>query len=197
MVRLTRIYTRGGDKGETSLGDGARVAKHDPRVEAYGTVDEANAVIGLARLHTGADAKLAEADAMLGRIQDDLFDLGADLCVPEGGQRKGGGRQDGALRIVQTQVDRLEREIDAMNAQLAQLDSFILPGGTPAAAYLHLARTVARRAERLMTALAGQQPVNPLAIAYINRLSDHLFVLARAINDNGAGDILWRPGANR
>jgi cob(I)alamin adenosyltransferase len=192
MVRLTRIYTRGGDKGETSLGDGARVAKHDPRVEAYGTVDEANGVIGLARLHTAADPAQAEADVMLGRIQDDLFDLGADLCVPEGG-----ARQDGALRIVQKQVDRLEREIDAMNAKLAPLDSFILPGGKPAAAYLHLARTVTRRAERLMTALAEQQPVNPLAVAYINRLSDHLFVLARAINDNGAGDILWRPGANR
>ena len=192
MVKLTRIYTRGGDKGETSLGSGARVPKHDLRVSAYGTVDEANAVIGVARLHTSTDPKAAAADAMLRRIQDDLFDLGADLCVPEGG-----ARQDGALRMVQSQVDRLEREIDAMNEPMAPLDSFILPGGSPAAAYLHLARTVARRAERLMTELAGQEPVNPLAVAYINRLSDHLFVLARALNDNGKSDILWRPGANR
>jgi cob(I)alamin adenosyltransferase len=196
MVKLTRIYTRGGDKGETSLGSGARVPKHDLRVAAYGTVDEANAVIGVARLHTAsgaaADPKTAEADAMLRRIQDDLFDLGADLCVPEGGER-----QDGALRIVQNQIDRLEREIDAMNEHLAPLESFILPGGSPAAAYLHLARTVARRAERLMTELAGQETVNPLAVAYINRLSDHLFVLARVLNDNGEDDILWRPGANR
>lgn len=196
MVKLTRIYTRGGDKGETSLGSGARVPKHDLRVSTYGTVDEANAVIGVARLHTAADPQnnpgAAEADAMLRRIQDDLFDLGADLCVPEGG-----ARQDGALRIVQSQIDRLEREIDAMNEQLAPLDSFILPGGSPAAAYLHLARTVARRAERLMTELAGQEPVNPLAVAYINRLSDHLFQLARMLNDGGKSDILWRPGANR
>ena len=196
MVKLTRIYTRGGDKGETSLGSGVRVPKHDLRVAAYGTVDEANAVIGVARLHTtagaAADPKAAEADAMLRRIQDDLFDLGADLCVPEGGER-----QDGALRIVQNQIDRLEREIDAMNEHLAPLESFILPGGSPAAAYLHLARTVARRAERLMTELAGQETVNPLAVAYINRLSDHLFVLARVLNDGGKDDILWRPGANR
>jgi cob(I)alamin adenosyltransferase len=196
MVKLTRIYTRGGDKGETSLGSGVRVPKHDLRVAAYGTVDEANAVIGVARLHTtagaAADPKAAEVDAMLRRIQDDLFDLGADLCVPEGGER-----QDGALRIVQNQIDRLEREIDAMNEHLAPLESFILPGGSPAAAYLHLARTVARRAERLMTELAGQETVNPLAVAYINRLSDHLFVLARVLNDGGKDDILWRPGANR
>lgn len=192
MVKLTRIYTRGGDKGETSLGSGARVPKHDLRVSAYGTVDEANAVIGVARVHTASDPKAAEADAMLRRIQDDLFDLGADLCVPEGG-----ARQDGALRIVQNQIDRLEREIDAMNEQLAPLDSFILPGGSPAAAYLHLARTVARRAERLMTELATVEPINPLAVAYINRLSDHLFQLARLRNDGGKSDILWRPGANR
>lgn len=191
MVRLTRIYTRGGDKGETSLGDGARVPKHDLRVAAYGTVDEANAAIGVARAHT-ADPAHRAADDMLRRIQDDLFDLGADLCVPEGGER-----QNGALRIVQSQVDRLEREIDAMNENLRPLDSFILPAGRPAAAYLHLARTIARRAERLMTELAGEQPVNPLAISYINRLSDHLFVLARALNDNGQADVLWRPGANR
>jgi cob(I)alamin adenosyltransferase len=196
MVKLTRIYTRGGDKGETSLGNGARVPKHDLRVASYGTVDEANAVIGIARLHTAANSALgpaqAEADAMLGRMQDDLFDLGADLCVPESG-----AGQEGALRIVQSQVDRLEREIDAMNAHLAPLDSFILPGGSPASAQLHLARTIARRAERLMTELAIREPVNPLAIAYINRASDHLFVLARVLNDNGKSDILWRPGANR
>lgn len=192
MVKLNRIYTRGGDKGETSLGNGARVPKHDLRVDAYGTVDEANAVIGIARLYTGADPAMAEADAMLGRMQDDLFDLGADLCVPETG-----ARQEGALRMVQKQIDRLEKEIDAMNAHLAPLDSFILPGGSPASAQLHLARTIARRAERLMTELAAQEPVNPLAIAYINRASDHLFVLARVLNDNGKSDILWRPGANR
>lgn len=192
MVKLTRIYTRGGDKGETSLGSGARVPKHDLRVAAYGTVDEANAAIGVARIYTAADPVEDEADAMLRRIQDDLFDLGADLCVPEGGERK-----DGALRIVQSQVDRLEREIDAMNARLAPLESFILPGGRPAAAHLHLARTVTRRAERLMTELAQQDTVNPLAIAYINRLSDHLFVLARVLNDGGKADVLWRPGANR
>lgn len=188
MVQLTRIYTRGGDKGKTSLGDGRRVAKHDLRVAAYGTVDEANAVVGLARLHTAG-----EADAMLGRIQNDLFDLGADLCTPA----KNGEQPGQALRIVQAQIDRLEREIDAMNANLQPLKSFILPGGTPAAAQLHLARTVARRAERLITDLAEHEAVNPLAIAYVNRLSDHLFVLARHLNDNGRADILWQPGANR
>jgi cob(I)alamin adenosyltransferase len=187
MVRLTKIYTRGGDKGQTSLGDGERVAKHDPRVEAYGTVDEANATVGLARLHT-----TGETDAMLARIQNDLFDLGADLCTPEAPNPK-----YPPLRIAQAQVDRLEREIDAMNETLKPLDSFILPGGTPAAAYLHLARTVSRRAERLITALAESQTINPLAIAYINRLSDHLFVLARHVNDNGARDVLWVPGKNR
>jgi cob(I)alamin adenosyltransferase len=184
VVRLTRIYTRGGDKGRTSLGGGARVAKHDPRVEAYGTVDEANAAIGLARLHTRGDA-----DAVLARIQNDLFDLGADLCRPDDKQ--------GALRILDTQVDRLEREIDAMNAALQPLESFVLPGGKPAAAALHLARTIARRAERAMTALAEKSPVNPAAIKYINRLSDHLFVLSRSLNDKGLKDVLWRPGANR
>lgn len=192
MVKLTRIYTRGGDTGETSLGSGARVPKHDLRVAAYGTVDEANATIGVARLYTAADPADAAADAMLRRIQDDLFDLGADLCVPEGGARK-----DGALRIAQSQIDRLEREIDSMNAGLSALESFILPGGRAAAAHLHLARTVTRRAERLMTELAEQEAVNPLAIAYANRLSDHLFVLARLLNDTGKGDVLWRPGANR
>jgi cob(I)alamin adenosyltransferase len=184
MVRLTRIYTKGGDKGRTSLGNGRRVAKHDPRVEAYGTVDEANAAIGLARLHVGP-----EADEMLGRIQNDLFDLGADLCQPD--------EAPGALRIIEAQVERLEREIDRMNAALQPLESFILPGGLPAAAHLHLARTVARRAERAMTALAEGSPVNPAAIRYINRLSDHLFVLSRWLNERGAKDVLWRPGANR
>ena len=189
MVRLTRIYTRGGDGGETSLGDGARVPKHALRVEAYGTVDEANAAIGIARLHADGDA---EADEMLGRIQNDLFDLGADLCTPEGGRRGAG-----ALRIAAAQVERLEREIDLLNATLAPLDSFILPGGTTAAAHLHLARTVTRRAERLVSELAGAEPVNPEALKYLNRLSDHLFVLSRRVNDGGALDVLWLPGANR
>lgn len=187
MVRLTRIYTRGGDTGETSLGDGARVAKHDLRVEAFGTVDEANAAIGLARL-----AAPAEADAMLARIQNDLFDLGADLCTPEDGRRAAG-----ALRIQASQVERLEREIDALNAELKPLDSFILPGGMPCAAHLHLARTIARRAERLVVALAARETVNAEALKYLNRLSDHLFVLGRHVNDKGASDVLWTPGANR
>jgi cob(I)alamin adenosyltransferase len=186
MVRLTRIYTRGGDRGETSLGDGSRVPKQSLRVEAFGTVDEANAAIGLARLHTGGDD-----DAMLARIQNDLFDLGADLCTPKDEQSRG------ALRIAAAQVARLEREIDAMNAALRPLDSFILPGGTPAAAYLHLARTVTRRAERLVCALAAAEPVNPEAVKYLNRLSDHLFVLGRRLNDNGEKDVLWQPGATR
>jgi cob(I)alamin adenosyltransferase len=187
MVRLTRIYTRGGDKGETSLGDGSRVAKRSLRVDVFGTVDEANAAIGLARLHTDG-----EADEMLGRIQNDLFDLGADLCTPEEGRRAAG-----ALRIVAAQVARLEAEIDRMNAALQPLDSFILPGGTPAAAHLHLARTVTRRAERLVCALAAAETVNPEAVKYLNRLSDHLFVLGRRLNDNGAKDVLWQPGATR
>jgi cob(I)alamin adenosyltransferase len=187
MVRLTRIYTRGGDAGDTSLGDGARVPKHAMRVAAYGTVDEANAAIGIVRLH--ADA---EGGEMLGRIQNDLFDLGADLCTPEGGRRAAG-----ALRIVPAQTERLEREIDVMNATLAPLESFILPGGSTAAAHLHLARTVVRRAERLVSELAQAESVNPEALKYLNRLSDHLFVLGRWLNDSGARDVLWRPGANR
>jgi len=189
MVSLTRIYTRGGDAGETSLGDGSRVPKHDRRVVAYGTVDEANAAIGLARLHTKDQPAI---DAMLGRIQNDLFDLGADLCTPEEPEPK-----YPPLRVLQSQVDRLEAEIDAMNADLAPLKSFILPGGSPAAAHLHLARTIARRAERLMTDLARHEPVTPAALKYVNRLSDHLFVLGRVVNDNGADDVLWVPGANR
>ena len=187
MVTLSKIYTRGGDKGQTSLGSGERVEKHNLRVSAYGTTDEVNSTIGLSRLHT-----LGDADEMLSRIQNDLFDLGADLCTPEGANRS-----EGALRIVPEQISRLETEIDAMNGIMADLTSFILPGGSPASAYLHLARTVARRAERLMTELATNQKVNPEAIKYMNRLSDHLFVLARYLNDTGKADILWIPGKNR
>jgi len=188
MVKLTRIYTRGGDKGMTSLGGGKRVSKADPRVAAYGSVDEAGAVIGLARLHTKG-----KADAMLARIQQDLFDVGADLARPGNGSAAG----QSELRIVQTQIDRLEREIDALNAKLASLSSFVLSGGTKAAAHLHLARTVTRRAEREAVALAEREAVNPLAIKYLNRLSDHLFVLARHLNGDGKKDVLWVPGANR
>jgi cob(I)alamin adenosyltransferase len=187
LVRLTRIYTRGGDGGETSLGGGTRVPKHDARVEAYGTVDEANAVIGLARLHTSG-----EADAMLARIQNDLFDLGADLCTPEEENPK-----YPPLRMTQGPIDRLEREIDAMNSTLAPLNSFILPGGSAAAAHLHHARTVVRRAERLISALMTSEAVNKLALHYANRVSDHLFVLARHLNDDGKRDVLWVPGKNR
>ncbi|HKT16721.1 MAG TPA: cob(I)yrinic acid a,c-diamide adenosyltransferase [Stellaceae bacterium] len=187
MVRLTRIYTKGGDGGETSLGDGSRVKKHALRVEAVGTVDEANAAVGLARLEA-----TGETLDMLERIQHDMFDLGADLCTPETGTRD----KPAALRIAAAQVERLEREIDRMNAGLKPLDSFVLPGGTPLAAALHLARTVTRRAERLVAALAEAEPVNPEALKYLNRLSDHLFVLSRAAN-GAAGDILWRPGVNR
>jgi cob(I)alamin adenosyltransferase len=187
MVSLTRIYTRGGDGGETSLTDGSRVPKHALRVEAYGTVDEANAAFGLVRLHISG-----EADAILARIQNDLFDLGADLSTPESGRKA-----EGALRIVVAQVTRLEHEIDALNADLAPLDSFVLPGGSAAAAYLHLARTVTRRAERLVAALAATEPVNPEALKYLNRLSDHAFVLSRHLNDRGKSDVLWKPGAFR
>ncbi len=186
MVQLTRIYTKGGGKGEASLGDGSRVKKHSLRVDAYGTVDEANAVIGIARLH--AEGAALE---MLARIQNDLFDLDAGLCTPVTGHKS-----EGALRIVASQTERLEREIDAMNANLKPLDSFILPGGTPLAAQLHLARTITRRAERLVTALAEAETLNPEAVKYLNRLSDHLFVLSRVANQP-SGDILWRPGANR
>ncbi len=187
MVKLTRIYTRGGDKGETSLGDGARVVKHDPRVAAYGTVDEANAAVGLARLH--ADP---EIDEILARVQNDLFDLGADLCTPEAESPK-----HPPLRITPGQVTRLEGEIDRLNQALEPLTSFVLPGGSPAAAYLHLARTLTRRAERDMTVLATEQALNPEALRYVNRLSDLLFVLARQANDRGAKDVLWQPGQNR
>jgi len=187
MVRLTRIYTRGGDAGETSLGDGSRVPKTELRVECYGTIDEANAAVGLARLYAEGDI-----DAALARIQNDLFDLGADLSTPETGKRAAG-----ALRILASQVVRLEREIDALNAELKPLDSFVLPGGTPCAAHLHLARTLVRRAERLAAALAAREKINPEALKYLNRLSDHLFVLSRHVNDKGARDVLWQPGANR
>ena len=187
MVKLSKIYTRGGDGGETSLGSGERVAKHSLRVAAYGTIDEANAVIGLARLSSKDDS-----DAMLGCIQNDLFDLGADLCRPEH-SRSG----EDALRITTEQVERLEIEIDGMNAELEPLGSFVLPGGSEAAAYLHLARTVVRRAERLMTELAETEAVNAQALKYVNRLSDHLFQLARRLNENGKIDVLWVPGANR
>jgi cob(I)alamin adenosyltransferase len=192
MVKLTRIYTRGGDQGQTSLGDGTRVDKDDPRVAAFGTVDEANACIGLARLHSQGNTD-AEIDAMLMRMQNDLFDLGADLCTPESDQPP----KHEELRILARQVERLEREIDAMNGQLEPLNSFILPGGSPLAAALHLARTVARRAEREMVALARVERVNPEAVKYINRVSDHLFVLARYANQRGKADILWVPGQTR
>ncbi len=187
MVTLNRIYTKSGDKGETALGDGTRLPKHALRIAAYGTVDEANAAIGIARLQTHGDVQ-----AMLTRIQNDLFDLGADLCVPESGRRG-----EGALRIIDSQVERLEREIDSMNAELQPLNSFVLPGGTPAAAYLHLARTIVRRAERLVVELSVNETVGAPALKYLNRLSDHLFVMGRYVNDKGAKDVLWTPGANR
>jgi len=186
MVKLDKIYTRGGDTGETSLGDGTRLPKSAPRVAAYGDVDEANSVIGIVRLHVdGAD------DAVLARIQNDLFDLGADLCVPI--------TENPAypqLRVTQAQVDWLEAQIDRMNADLAPLTSFILPGGTPAAAFLHQARTVVRRAERLVVTLIStpDEAVNRLVLTYLNRLSDLLFVMSRHVNGQGAGDVLWVPG---
>jgi len=191
MVVLNRIYTRSGDKGTTRLATGAPRSKSDLRVEAYGTVDEANACVGLARLHTEADL-----DAMLARIQNDLFDLGADLATPEEPDKKPGRV---SLRIVETQVTRLEHEIDALNAQLSPLTSFVLPGGSPAAAALHLARTVCRRAERVMVALARKEGeiVGADALKFVNRLSDFLFVAARFANDAGAKDVLWTPGQNR
>ncbi|MFN4164873.1 MAG: cob(I)yrinic acid a,c-diamide adenosyltransferase [Ferrovibrio sp.] len=191
MVKLDKIYTRGGDKGMTSLGNGERVPKHDLRVEAYGAVDEANAAIGLARLHTAG----TDLDAMLSRIQNDLFDLGADLCTPEEDEQD--PRRRPPLRVAQVQVDRLEAEIDAMNARLGPLTSFVLPGGRPAAAHLHLARTIVRRAERLITALQDAERLNPAALSYVNRLSDHLFVASRHANNDGEADVLWVPGLNR
>jgi len=192
MVVLNKIYTRTGDDGSTALGTGERRPKYDLRIAAYGTVDELNAAIGLARLHTVAAAEL---DAMLMRIQNDLFDLGADLCVPERPDKPVRER----LRVVETQATRLEQEIDRLNADLTPLTSFILPGGNAAAAYLHLARTVCRRAERMIVELAAKpdESVSAPVIAYVNRLSDFLFVAARHANDRGAGDVLWVPGQNR
>ena len=192
MVVLSKIYTRTGDDGTTALGSGRRVAKYDLRVECYGTLDETNAAIGLARVHTGSsDAAL---DAMLARIQNDLFDLGAELCYPD--QSKDAR---GRLSVSDAQVERLEGEIDTLNRELQPLRSFVLPGGTPAASFLHLARTVSRRGERLMVALASRpnEPVGDAALRYINRLSDFLFVAARYANDKGKSDVLWVPGQNR
>jgi cob(I)alamin adenosyltransferase len=192
MVVLSKIYTRTGDDGTTALGSGRRVAKYDLRVECYGTLDETNAAIGLARVHTGSsDAAL---DAMLARIQNDLFDLGAELCYPDESKDA-----RGRLSVSDAQVERLEDEIDALNRELQPLRSFVLPGGTPAASFLHLARTISRRGERLMVALASRpnEPVGAAALRYINRLSDFLFVAARYANDKGKSDVLWVPGQNR
>jgi len=193
MVVLNKIYTRTGDDGTTALGTGERRPKYDLRIAAYGTVDETNAAIGLARLHTTSDR---EVDAMLMRIQNDLFDLGADLCTPERADKPARER----LRVVDAQAERLEHEIDRLNADLAPLTSFVLPGGSAAAAYLHLARTVCRRAERLIVELAAEpgEAVSPMALRYVNRLSDFLFVASRYVNaKGGVGDVLWVPGQNR
>jgi cob(I)alamin adenosyltransferase len=192
MVVLNKIYTRTGDDGTTALGSGRRVAKYDLRVEAYGTLDETNAVIGLARLHTReTDPAL---DAMLARIQNDLFDLGADLCFPDDTKDA-----RGRLQVSDAQIGRLESEIDGLNRALEPLRSFVLPGGTPAASFLHLARTVSRRAERLIVALAARpgEPVGEPALRYINRLSDFLFVASRFANNKGKSDVMWVPGKNR
>jgi cob(I)alamin adenosyltransferase len=191
MVVLSKIYTRTGDDGTTALGSGRRVAKYDLRVECYGTLDETNATIGLARLHTRSEPAL---DAMLARIQNDLFDLGAELCYPDESKDA-----RGRLSVSDAQVERLESEIDTLNRELQPLRSFVLPGGTPAASFLHLARTISRRAERLMVALAARpnEPVGGSALRYINRLSDFLFVAARYANDMGKSDVLWVPGQNR
>ena len=192
MVKLNKIYTRTGDDGTTGLVAGERRPKYDLRIEAYGTVDETNAVIGLARLHTSHQPDL---DAMLMRIQNDCFDLGADLATPDTGEKL----DYEPLRIVDAQVERIEADIDHLNADLEPLRSFVLPGGTPASAHLHLARTVSRRAERLMVELAAQEneTVNPAAIRFANRLSDFFFVAARWVNDQGRSDVLWVPGKNR
>jgi cob(I)alamin adenosyltransferase len=190
MVVLNRIYTRTGDEGTTSLGNGERRKKYDLRVDAYGTLDEVNAAIGIARLHTGSDTRL---DAALSRVQNDLFDVEADLCLSQKGP--GGAR----MTVTDAQVSWIEKEIDEMNADLEPLRSFVLPGGNPAAAYLHLARTICRRGERLMVALNDKagEGVSPPALKYVNRLSDFLFVASRHANDKGARDVLWMPGANR
>ena len=192
MVKLNKIYTRTGDDGTTGLGSGERRKKYDLRVAAYGTLDEANAAIGIARLHTAGDVTL---DAALSRIQNDLFDVGADLCTPGKGRGPDGAR----LTVTQAQVDWLESEIDRLNDDLAPLKSFVLPGGTPAAAYLHLARTICRRAERLIAELKDEagESVGTDVLKYVNRLSDYLFVASRHVNDKGARDVLWKPGQNR
>jgi cob(I)alamin adenosyltransferase len=193
MVVLNRIYTKTGDAGTTALGSGERVSKTSQRIAAYGTVDETNAQIGMVRIHLAGAGELV--DDMLLRIQNDMFDLGADLCVPDRGEKL----PYEALRITDAQVKRLENEIDQMNADLQPLKSFILPGGTPAATALHVARTVSRRAEREMVALAAlpNEPVSAAALKYINRLSDFLFVAGRYVNDHGKADVLWVPGKNR
>jgi cob(I)alamin adenosyltransferase len=193
MVVLNKIYTRTGDDGTTALGSGERVRKDSLRVAAYGTVDETNAAIGLARVHLGAG--VPSVDEALTRIQNDLFDLGADLCVPDRGEKL----TYEPLRVTATQVDRLESEIDEMNAELKPLRSFVLPGGTPGAAALHVARTICRRAERLIVELAAlpDEPVSDAALKYVNRLSDFLFVASRYVNDRGKSDVLWVPGKNR
>lgn len=190
MVTLSKIYTRTGDAGQTALGNGERVSKQSTRVTAYGTVDETNATVGLARLHS-----MGEMDAALAMIQNDLFDLGADLCRPN--MAKDVDAEYPPLRIAASQVDRLETEIDIMNVDLSTLKSFILPGGSPLAAHMHLCRTVSRRAERLCVELAGVDDVNANAIKYLNRLSDWFFVAGRVANNDGADDVLWVPGANR
>ena len=190
MVVLNKIYTKSGDKGTTALGNGARVEKHAARVNAYGTVDEVNATVGMAKLH--ATGTMADQLAM---IQNDLFDLGADLCTPDMDQDA--KAEYPPLRVIEAQVTRLESEIDAMNATIAPLRSFILPGGSPLAAHLHLCRTVARRAERLVTHLATTESINPVVVKYLNRLSDWFFVASRAANNDGVDDVLWVPGANR
>ena len=190
MVVLNKIYTKTGDAGETALGNGARVAKHAMRVNAYGTVDETNATVGLARQHADGDM-----DAMLEMIQNDLFDLGADLCNPD--MEKDKDAEYPPLRLTDTQVARLESEIDAMNGDLEPLRSFILPGGSALAAQMHLCRTVSRRAERLAVELATMESVNPAAVKYLNRLSDWFFVAGRVVNNGGKDDVLWVPGANR
>jgi cob(I)alamin adenosyltransferase len=192
MVVLNRIYTRTGDDGSTALGSGERRPKYDLRVAAYGTVDEVNAAIGIARLHAAGNLEL---DPMLARIQNDLFDVGADLCMPDKGKGPGGARLD----VTDAQVEWLERQIDKLNGELAPLRSFVLPGGSAAAAYLHLARTVCRRAERLIVELKDKpgESVTAAAIKYVNRLSDFFFVAARFANDKGAADVLWVPGQNR
>lgn len=195
MVTLNKIYTKTGDAGTTALGSGERRPKNDLRIEAYGTVDETNACLGMVRLETTKDPALKELDAMLARIQNDLFDLGADLATPDTGEDLGYE----PLRIIETQVERIEAEIDLLNADLQPLKSFVLPGGAPAAAGLHVARTVARRAERLMVALTqvGDNEVSPAAVKYINRLSDFFFVASRFANAKSEGDVLWVPGKNR